>query len=250
MIKILIGCEESQAISNAFRSLGFEAYSYSCDLMECSGGHPEYHVQGDVSQFFKNNDGYHFKTMDGVEHYVDKFDLMIFHPTCTYLCIAANKYYDEEKYGQKAIERKEKREEAADFFLQCINADCDHIMVENPVSVMSTRYRKPDQIINPYQFGHPVGKKTCLWLKNLPDLKPTCIVEPERIHAKRGDTSGYSGASYFARDENGKILSWNDPKTAIIRSKTYPGIAEAIAKQWGDYLLKEKEITRKERDGV
>lgn len=245
MLKILIGCEESQAICNAFRDLGHEAYS--CDLMDCSGGHPEWHVKGDVHQFFKNNGGYHFTTMDGAKHYIDKFDLMIFHPTCTYLCIAANKYYDEEKYGDKARERKQLREEAVDFFMECINADCDHIMVENPVSIMSTHYRKPNQIINPYQFGHPIGKKTCLWLKNLPNLEPTQIVEPERIHSK-GRTGGYSGNSWYVTDENGKILSWRDPRTAIARSKTYPGIARAIATQWSDYLLKQNKLIEGQTD--
>lgn len=238
-VKVLIACEESQRICLAFRERGFEAYS--CDLMECSGGHPEYHIKGDCSPFLEEGP-YDFKTMDGTEHHIDEWTLIISHPTCTYLCIAANKYYDIEKYGQKAIERAEKREEAIEFFMKCYNAPAKYIAVENPVGVVSTRFRKPDQIINPYQFGHPVGKKTCLWTKNLPKLESTQIVEPERIHAKRGDTKGYSGVSYYATDENGKILSWKDPRTAIARSKTYPGIASAIAKQWGDYILKQEGI--------
>ena len=116
--------------------------------------------------------------------------------------------------------------------MRFVNADCDRIAIENPIGYMNSHYRKPDQTIQPYMFGHPVGKSTCLWLKNLPPLMPTEIVEPERIHSK-GRTGGYSGASWYATDENGKILSWNDPRTAKIRSKTYHGIAEAIAEQWG-----------------
>lgn len=118
------------------------------------------------------------------------------------------------------------------FFMAFIQAECPKIAVENPIGVMSTRYRKPDQIIQPFQFGHPVGKSTCLWLKGLPKLTPTQMVEPERIHSK-GRTGGYSGPSWYVTDENGKILSWKDPRTARARSKTYPGIAKAMAEQWG-----------------
>ena len=233
-VKVLIACEESQRICLAFRERGFEAYS--CDLMECSGEHPEYHIKGDCSPFLEEGP-YDFKTMDGTEHHIDEWTLIISHPSCVYLTIAANKYYDIEKYGQKAIERYEKREEAVEFFMKCINAPAKYVVVENPVCIMSTRYRKPDQIIQPYWFGHSVSKKTCLWTKNLPKLEPTQIVEPEKIHSK-GRTGGYSGPSWYVTDENGKILSWKDPRTSIIRSKTYPGVAEAIAQQWGDYILK------------
>lgn len=114
------------------------------------------------------------------------------------------------------------------------NADCEKIAIENPVGVMNSRWRKPNQIIQPYQFGHPVSKKTCLWLKNLPNLKPTNIVEYEKIHSK-GKSGGYSGAGWYVKDENGKILSWNDPRTAKERSKTFRGIAEAMAEQWSLY---------------
>ena len=113
-----------------------------------------------------------------------------------------------------------------------INADCEKIAVENPVGYANSHYRKADCIIHPYQFGHPVSKKTCLWLKGLETLKPTKIVEPELIHSK-GKSGGYSGPSWYATDENGKILPWNDKRTAIARSKTYEGIALAMAEQWG-----------------
>ena len=151
---------------------------------------------------------------------------------CTYLTVSGNRWFNVERYGDKAIQRMAERERAAEFFMRFVNADCDRIAIENPIGYMNSHYRKPDQTIQPYMFGHPVGKSTCLWLKNLPQLKPTDIVEPERIHSK-GRTGGYSGASWYATDENGKILSWKDPRTAKIRSKTYHGIAEAIAEQWG-----------------
>ena len=121
--------------------------------------------------------------------------------------------------------------------MKFINAKCEHIAVENPICVMSTRYRKPDQIIQPWMFGHKVSKSTCLWLKNLPKLKPTNIVEPETIHSA-GRSGGYSGASWYVTDEEGRILGWNDPRTAKARSKTYEGIANAMAEQWaGKYQV-------------
>lgn len=111
-----------------------------------------------------------------------------------------------------------------------VNANCKRIAIENPIGYMNTHYKKPDQIIHPYQFGDPVRKPTCLWLKGLRPLVPTKVVEPEII--SDGKTT-YSGPAYYATDENGKILGWNDPRTAKARSKTYPGIAQAIAEQWG-----------------
>lgn len=154
---------------------------------------------------------------------------------CTYLTVSGNRWFNVERYGQAAIERAKKREEAAAFFMKFIEADCPHIAVENPIGYMNSHYRKPNQIIEPYWFGHPVAKKTCLWLKNLPNLVPTDMVEPERIHSK-GKTGGYSGNSWYVKDENGKILSWNDPRTAEARSKTFPGVAKAIAEQWGNKI--------------
>lgn len=218
-LRVLVACEESQAVCKAFRELGHEAYS--CDLLDCSGGHDEWHIRVDALQLLKI-----------------EWDLVIAHPPCTYLTIAANKLYLEDRYGEKAIERKRLREEALEFFMSFVNAKCEHIAIENPVGVVSTRYRKPDCIIQPYQFGHPVSKKTCLWLKNLPPLKPTNIVEPEVIHSK-GKSGGYSGALWVVRDESGKILSYRDPRVARLRSKTFPGIAKAMAEQWSEYILNE-----------
>lgn len=156
-------------------------------------------------------------------------------PPCTYLTIAGNRYFNVDRYGDKALKRIEDRKAAFEFFMKCVNANSDHIAIENPVGVVNTWYRKPDCIVNPFEFGHPIAKKTCFWLKNLPPLEPTNIVEPERIHSK-GKSGGYSGPSWYVTDENGKILSWKDPRTALARSKTYPGIAEAIAEQWGNYI--------------
>lgn len=226
-MKVLVACEESQRVCIAFREKGHEAYS--CDVVECSGGHPEWHIMQDVIPLL--NGKCEFKTCDGQTHKIDdKWDLIIAHPPCTYLTVAANKYYNVEKYGEKAIKRIKDREEAIKFFMNFVNADCEKICIENPVGVISTTYRKPDQIIQPYQFGDNARKTTCLWLKSLPKLIPTNVVEPGVILP-----GGYSvGASAnYAVDENGKILSWNDPRTAKARSKTFPGIAKAMAEQWG-----------------
>ena len=228
-MKVLVACEESQAVTIEFRRLGHEAYS--CDIVECSGGHPEWHIMQDVLPLLN---GYcEFNTMDGEYHMVfGKWDMILAFPPCTYLTVAGNRYFNVERYGEKAIERINKSKEAAEFFMKFAEADCDRIAIENPVGRMNTLFRKPDQIINPFNFGHPVAKKTCLWLKGLPFLAHTEEVKPELIHSK-GKSGGYSGPSWYVTDENGKILSWKDPRTAKARSKTYPGIARAMAEQWG-----------------
>ena len=235
-MRILVACEESQAVAIAFRDRGHEAYS--CDIQECSGGHPEWHILGDVLNFLNPDvlfpgelPGIQFFTMDNEYHYFPgKWDMIIAHPPCTYLTVTGNRWFNVDRYGEKAIQRKKDREEAVKFFMRFVNADCDRIAIENPVGYMSTHYRKPDCIIQPYEFGHPARKKTCLWLKNLPSLIPTDVVDSGEILP-----GGYSvGASAnYATDENGKILSWNDPRTAKIRSRTFPGIARAMAEQWG-----------------
>ena len=237
-MKVLVACEESQAVTIELRKLGHEAYS--CDIIECSGGHPEWHIQQDVLSLlnpeetgFGDVKGIGFFTNDGEWHFVNgKWDMILAFPPCTYLTVAGNRYFNVERYGEKALERIKNSEEAADFFMKFVNADCEKIAIENPVGRMNTLYRKPDQIINPFNFGHPVAKKTCLWLKGLPLLRHTEEVQPELIHSK-GKSGGYSGPSWYVTDENGKILSWNDPRTAKARSKTYPGIAKAMAEQWG-----------------
>lgn len=157
--------------------------------------------------------------------------MLIAHPPCTYMTVSGNRWFNEERYGEKAKERRALQQKGFEFFMEFIKADCEHIAVENPIGYPCTHYRKPDQIIQPWWFGHDISKATCLWLKNLPKLKPTKIVEPQRIHSA-GESGGYSGASWYVTDEEGKIIRWNDPRTAKARSKTLQGIAEAMAAQW------------------
>ena len=227
-INILVACEESQRVCEAFRKLGGKAYS--CDIIECSGGHPEWHIVQDVIPLL--NGKCSFKTMDGIEHSIDgKWDLIIAHPPCTYLTVTGNRWFNINRYGEKAIQRHKDRKDAIDFFMAFANADCEKIAIENPVGIMSSEWRKPNQIINPWQFGDAFEKKTCLWLKGLPELKPTNIVEiPPR---KRFD-SGKSMPEWYAE-------AWHLPKEerAKLRSKTFPGIAKAMAEQWMPLLLEE-----------
>lgn len=159
-----------------------------------------------------------------------RWDLIIAHPPCTYLTVSGNAWFNTEKYGKKAERRWRDRLDGAVFFMRFVAADCPRIAIENPVGVMGTAFRKPDQIIQPYEFGERARKTTCLWLKGLPYLFPTEIVDPGEIKA-----GGYSvsASANYAVDETGKILSWNDPRTAKARSKTFPGIARAMADQWG-----------------
>jgi len=230
VLKVLVACEESQEVCKAFRELGHEAYS--CDIQECSGGHPEWHIQGDCLPIV--NGRCEFATMDGKKHTIDgKWDLLIAHPPCTYLTVTGNRWFNVERYGERAIERAKNREEAISFFFAFVNADCDYTAIENPVGVISTVYRKPNQIIQPYEYGHHARKKTCLWLKNLPLLQPTDVVDPGEI-LKGGYSVGAS--ANHATDERGKILAWNDPRTAKVRSKTFTGIAKAMAEQWSKYI--------------
>lgn len=209
-MRILVACEESQAVTIELRKLGHEAYS--CDIQDCSGGHPEWHIKADALELLKM-----------------KWDMIIAHPPCTYLTVSGNRWFNIEKYGDSARERIKKREEAARFFMAFVEADCPCIAIENPIGYMNTHHRRADQIIQPYMFGDHARKSTCLWLKGLPKLEPTQIVDPGEI--LRGGFSVGASANY-ARDENGKIIPWNDPRTAKARSKTFPGIARAMAEQW------------------
>lgn len=226
-MNVLVACEESQRVCMAFRERGHNAFS--CDIQEPSGGHPEWHILGDA---LKAVQGGQIVTMDGETHDIPKWDLLIAHPPCTYLTNTGNRWFNIERYGDKARQRYKDREDAVKFFMAFANADCERIAIENPIGYMSTAYRKADQIIQPYQFGYPARKATCLWLKNLPLLNPTKIVP---IKFDYGNFAGLSLA--WATDENGKKISWNDPRTAKARSKTVPGIAQAMAEQWG------KEVT-------
>ena len=226
-MRVLVACEESQRVCTAFRELGHEAYS--CDIDIPSGDHPEWHILGDALNVINpvyagsKNPRIMFTTMDNVVHvFYGKWDLIIAHPPCTYLTVTANRWYNVEKYGDKARERLQLREEAKKFFMEFINADCDKIAVENPIGVMSTSYRRPDQIIQPYMFGDPFEKKTCLWLKGLPKLVATNEVEPPTRQQLK---SGKSMPEWYS----------NAPKKdrSKIRSKTFPGFAKAMAEQWG-----------------
>ena len=204
-MRILLACEESQEVTKRLRAKGHEAFS--CDILPCSGGKPEWHLQQDVTELLK-----------------EKWDMIIAFPPCTFLTVTGNRWFNIERYGDKAIKRHADRKEAIEFFKMFANADCDKIVIENPVGVMSTHYKKPNQIINPYQFGDPFEKKTCLWIKGLPNLIPTNIVEPPK---RTEFASGKSMPTWYAD-------AWKLPKEerAKLRSKTFPGIAEAMAEQW------------------
>lgn len=216
-MKVLIACEESQRVCIAFRKRGHEAYS--CDIQEPSGGHHEWHILGDA---LKAIEGGNVATMDGKTHDIGRWDLLIAHPPCTYLTLAGNKWFKSE-FADRFPNRQKQRKEAVDFFMAIANADCDRIAIENPVGIMSSEWRKPDQYIEPYMFGDPEKKKTGLWLKGLPLLKPTNIVEPVIIHCKSG-----------ANEPRWHMETMHLPKEqrSRVRSQTFPGIAEAMASQW------------------
>lgn len=200
-IRILVACEESQAVTIELRKLGHEAYS--CDIEPCSGGHPEWHIEQDVLPLLNGNCS--FETVDGLKYEVDgQWDMLIAFPPCTHLAVSGAKYFEDKR-------KDGRQQQGIDFFMQFVNADCPCIAIENPIGIMSTRYRKPDQIIQPWQFGHGETKATCLWLKGLKILVPTNVVDGRQQRV------------------------WKLPPStdrAKLRSKTYPGIAKAMAKQW------------------
>ena len=213
-MKILVACEESQAVCNAFRDKGHEAYS--CDIIECSGGHPEWHIMQDVLPLLNGN--CEFITTDGTAHRVDgKWDLILAFPPCTHLCNTGQRWFVEGKKPMKL------QREAISFFYKFVMADCDKIAIENPMGIMQTCYRSADQIVNPYNFGEPYAKKTCLWLKGLPLLQIKYKEKPENCKSYAWNTT----------DDSGKMLGWSTPEIKKQRSKTFPGIAKAMAEQWG-----------------
>lgn len=229
-MNILVACEESQRVCTAFREKGHNAFS--CDILPCSGGHPEWHIQENVlkvlnpHQFSSKFYGIVFKTADGESHAIEgKWDLIIAHPPCTYLTVTGNRWFDVVKYGYDAQKRWDERCIAICFFLAFAYADCERIAIENPVGCMSRLYRKPDQIIQPYQFGDPFEKKTCLWLKGLQPLKPMNAVKaPPRKQFESGRTmpAWYADLWHLPKEERAKL-----------RSATFPGFARAMAEQWG-----------------
>ena len=185
-LRVLVACEESQAVTVAFRELGHEAYS--CDLEPCSGGFPEWHYQMDITIPL-----------------MQKWDMIIAFPPCTHLAVSGARWFPEKRADGR-------QQEGINLFMLFADLDCEKVAIENPIGIMSTLYRKPDQIIQPWMFGHGETKATCLWLRGLPKLKPTCIVK--------------------GRDQRiWKLLPTED--RAKLRSKTFIGIAKAMAEQWG-----------------
>lgn len=222
-MKVLVACEESQTVCKAFRKRGHEAYS--CDIIECSGGHPEWHIKGDVREVLKKKRyreqtdeiywGIIFKTQDGTKHCIDdKWDLIIAHPPCTYLSNAGARFL-----YPKGVLNKDRLQlglAAKEFFMVLYNVDCDKICVENPIPSRVFELPKYSQTVQPYEHGHPFKKKTCLWLKNLPLLQPTNIVDVRESTKIAGNWFNKGGKD---RQKN--------------RAKTFEGIAKAMAEQWG-----------------
>lgn len=192
-MRVLVACEESQAVTKELRRLGHEAFS--CDLEPCSGGHPEWHLQEDVTPLLKQ-----------------RWDMIIAFPPCTHLAVSGAAWFEQK--------RKDGRQQAAiDFFMLFVNAECERIAIENPVGIMSTIYKKPSQIVQPYEYGHMEQKKTCLWLKGLPLLQPTNNV--------------YAQMMELPKNKREKLHYLPpSPERAKLRSKTFPGIAKAMAEQW------------------
>lgn len=219
-MKVLIACEESQRVCIEFRKRGHEAYS--CDIQECSGGHPEWHLQCDVTEILKM-----------------KWDMIIAFPPCTYLTNAGTRHFSLKCSTPEKIEKRIKlRKDAAEFFMRFVNADCEKIAIENPVGYMNSSYRKADQIIHPYYFAENEDdtenyhqKRTCIWLKGLPTLqKISDLKKPSPLYICKGKKC------------NGKAIGWcegmrnikgGQSERAKARSKTFPGIAKAMAEQWG-----------------
>jgi hypothetical protein len=224
-MRILVACEESQVTTKAFRQLGHEAFS--CDLLPCSGGHPEWHYQCDVFEVIN-----------------EEWDLMIAHPPCTFLASSGAQWlshpedknlpFEQRRPHPKYPNRRNDMLESVEFVKKLYNSPINHIAIENPVGLLSSRWKKPDQIIQPYMFGDEATKTTCLWLKNLPNLIPTEIVgKGERVYFG----SGKSHPKWYAD-------ALKDAKTKeerqTLRSKTFQGIANAFASQWSDFLEKNK----------
>lgn len=237
VLNVLVACEESQRVCTEFRKLGHNAFS--CDILKCSGGHPEWHFNQDVLEVIKNKGGI---LETGEEIYIDgKWDLMVAHPPCTYLAVSGAKWYyhpddkhlpvEERRPHPNFPNRAQDREDGANFFMALANADIEHIAIENPVGIMNSRFRKPDQVVQPYFFGDAASKSTCLWLKNLPLLTPTKMVDKgEYIEFK----SGKRIPKWYS---DGLTKTKTAEERRTWRSKTFPGFAKAIAEQWSAFLL-------------
>lgn len=238
-MNVLVACEESQRVCIEFRKKNHNAFS--CDLLDCSGGHPEWHIKCDVTGILNGDCG--FMTCDGKIHsIIGKWDMIIAFPPCTDLAISGAAWFEKKRKDGRQLK-------SIEFFVKFLTCNCDRVSIENPVNIISGNYiyywfpdicekynlpLKPSQMIQPYMFGDKARKKTCLWLKGLNNLIPTNIVDEGDLWFDANGNSYSVGASAnYATDENGKIIPWNDPRTGIIRSKTFPGIAKAMAEQWG-----------------
>lgn len=211
-MNVLVACEESNTVCKAFRERGHRAFS--CDIQECSGGHPEWHIQGDCLPLLNGNCT--FRTADGLDHeQIGKWDLIIAHPPCTYISNAGARFL----YPKGVLNEERLRNgiEATHFFMAFYYADCEHIAIENPVPSSVYMLPKYSQTIQPWMFGHPVQKKTCLWLKGLNKLQPTNVTEERQSSKVAGNWFNHGGKD---RQKN--------------RAKTFPGIAQAMAEQWGN----------------
>lgn len=248
-MKILVACEESQAVTIRLRALGHEAYS--CDLIPCSGGHPEWHFQQDAIEVangwfdtnevtinenfafkfdvWSGNEEYEYRDKEGSEMALIKqigfnWDMLIAFPPCTHLAVSGAAWFEKKR-------KDGRQQQGIDFFMQMINAPIEKIAVENPIGIMSKIYRKPDQIIQPWMFGESVSKSTCLWLKNLPLLKPTNIVEKNKYYEWIDKKTGKKKRQDMWYYETAK-LPHKTGERGKARSKTFQGIAEAMATQW------------------
>lgn len=231
---VLIGCEESQAVCIEFRKLGFNAFS--CDIQECSGGHPEWHIKADIEKVINGSFQEHgqFWTEDDMPNPTVKWHCGIFFPPCTHLAVSGAAWFEEKR-------KDGRQQEGIDFFYKIVNCGMERFAIENPVGIMSRKYRKPDQIIQPYYFGDEAQKTTCLWLNNLPRLKHYSRVDlfnTEITHTGKGEMMNYT------EKKTGKLKTmakwYNDARSGnhgLNRSKTFPSIAKAMATQWGEYLL-------------
>jgi len=200
---VLVACEESQVVTKEFRKLGH--FAFSCDILPASGGQPEWHFQDDALNYIN----------------MGCWDLIIAFPPCTHLAVSGARWFDQKR-------KDGRQQKAINFFMQFANADCEYIAIENPVSIMSTKWRKPDQCIQPYEFGHMEQKKTCLWLKNLPPLEPTNNVYDEMMKLPKNERERIH---YLPPS----------PDRGVLRSKTFQGIAKAMAEQWSAYINAERD---------
>lgn len=231
-LNILVACEESQAVTKELRLLGHNAYS--CDLLPCSGGHPEWHFNFDVFQVIENRGG---TLQNGrIISIQNNWDLMIAHPPCTYLAVSGARWFyhpddrllpvNNRRPHPKFPNREQDRNDALEFFIALYNSPIEKIAIENPIGTVNTKFKKPNQIIHPYQFGEQATKATCLWLKNLPLLVPTSIVD------KGPRTFFKSGKSQPKWYSDALINAKTTEERRTLRSKTFTGIAKAMAEQW------------------